>query len=365
MIPGAELALWLALAGCGRSPAPADQPAPQSRPVSAPTRSATPGAVVGLADSPVPQPVTLAELVLSQPGVRVVLDAGPGGVPARVLEGVLNLEPAPCQPCVDGDLSLARCALAPPPGCENLVELVDRAARVAQAGGSPRAVQAVITYGEPWTPVPGAGSPGWPDPAAPVQVELWIDPSWGLWRQAVERAGELVALGQTDPRVGPMAVQIRLFPSWTQSEGASAPVGALAMHRALAAADLLGRGLPYAQALAARPVDAGPMDAAGMEALAVQIGLDPQAWRAALAEQAPARLVRDQEAAAAIGLRASPSWRVDGYRLRGHRSLASLRDVVENQQLDHLAALPAELLAPWDPSRAASAPPALSPPPSP
>ncbi|MCK6507968.1 hypothetical protein L6R53_32145, partial [Myxococcota bacterium] len=244
MIPGVETALLLALLACGRSP-PAEDARPQSQPVAPPQPSSAPGAVVGVGGGPVDQPVRLAELRAAWPAL-----ADLGTVPGLVVEGVLNVEPAPCLPCQEHERSLARCALAPPTGCENVAELVARAARVAGAGGSPAAVKAVITAGEPWTPTAGAGSPAWPDPAAPVQVELWVDPSWGPWREAVGRAQALVAAGATDPRVGPMGVQVRLFASWTRDEEGVPPAGALALHQAVAAADSLGQGLPFAAALA-------------------------------------------------------------------------------------------------------------------
>lgn len=351
MIPGVELGLLLALWACKGAP-PGEQARPQSRPVAPPQAAEVPGAVVGVGGGPVDHPVLLAELRQAWPEL-----AGLDAVPGLVVEGVLNLEPAPCLPCEEQDLSMARCALAPPPGCENVAELVARAARVAQAGGSPAAVKAVVTLAEPWTPTPGAGSPAWPSPGAPVQVELWVDPSRGPWREAVGRAQELVALGAADAQVGPLAVQVRLLPSWARVEDGAPPPGALALHQALAAADSLGQGLPFAAALAAAMPDGAPtIDLAALQALAAGIGLDPASFQTALAGTAPARLRLDQQAAAEIGLRAAPSWRVDGYRLRGHRSLENLRDVVENQQLDHLAALPPALLAPWDPAQATLSP---------
>ncbi|RME26960.1 MAG: hypothetical protein D6798_05585 [Deltaproteobacteria bacterium] len=349
MIPGVELLVWAGLAACGSvgpqepaGPGPAAA-APQStrRPVepgSAPgpdDGGAAPARVTIDADRPVvADPVSPEELA--------AWSADIAALPAEArlaLTGAMNLLPGPCAPCLARDEHLARCAMEAPEGCENLPELVARMVRVARAGGGPGALRAVALVGDAWTSAgPGAGI-GWPDPDSPVHVELWVDPGAGLWRQAAHTAQELVAVSAEADHMGPLSLSVRLFPTW-RFRGAPVRAQALDLHRAVAAADRLGQGLPLLAALAEQSTDPPSVDAA-RDALPA---LQGPAWAAALAA-ADADLAEDTTDAEAIGLRAAPSWRVDGYRLRGAQGLQSLLHVVENQWLDHHDTLPPALLA--------------------
>ncbi len=340
MIPGAELFAWGLLAACGGAP-PADAPAaaPQSTrqetrlPADAGTGS-TPRLVLDGQVGGVVAPVRQHELAAWSPEIAALAPM------ARAeLTGSMNLVLAPCAPCMEGDVHLARCVLDAPAGCENLPELVDRMRRVAAAGGGQGALRAVATYGDAWTPAgPGTGA-GWPDPDSPVHVELWVDPGQGLWRQAAQTARDLATGSAERDHMGPLSISVRLLPTWTVREQ---PVreGALPLHRAVAAADRVGQGVPLLLALAAQAGDAPDLDAA----IASIPDLSGTGWTDALAA-ADADLAADAADARAIGLRAAPSWRIDGYRLRGAQSLPSLMNIAENQWLDHLDTLPAALLA--------------------
>lgn len=348
--------MWfLALLGAGCGPS-----APNRRTRSEPAGpSSTEPVVVGGQARPVANPVSAAELSAVFPALD-----GLSELPRQVAAGALNLQPAPCVPCQDDGSSLARCALALPPGCENVPGLVNRAIRLAAAGASPTAVGAVLNYNDPWVPAPALDSTAWPDAAAPVWVELWVDPAFGPWREAADRGLELVDAGSQDPELGPVSVRVGLR---SQRFGGDepAPPGATEAARAVAAADLQGQGLPYLLALAHAAPQGVPGNQALEQAAQDTLGLDRVRWQSErLGPAVAARLAQDQAVAQEIGFRSSPSWRIDGYRLGGHRSTAALREVVENERIDRLPAVPPALLAPWEPAAAPPGPP-LRPDPAP
>ncbi len=342
MTPGLErprlalLLLVLGLVGCGDGCAREKQQR-FSVPVGHSSQSVTVG------EGPVPDPVSAARLAELIPELAPL-----SPLQQAVVEGVLNTQPAPCPlTLADGtrlpsDTSIASALDKGLVGCENLPVLARRAIRLAGAGASPAAVRATLTYPEPWSGVPMLIGRAQAPQAPATAVELWIDPGFGPWVEAVQRAGELQALGEVDPVVGPVEVTVRVLPT-----GSSAQDPARVLARvAVAAADQLDQGLPYARCLGQA---SGVIDEAALAAAASCAGLEVAAWQQLRTEGAEARVQQDIEDARNIGLRAAPSWRVDGYRLRGHRALVGLRDVVENQRIDRLSELPAELLQPWDP----------------
>lgn len=342
MTPGLErprLALLLTLAtlsGCGEGNAPKERRF--STPVTQPAQPLT------LGEGPVPEPIRAERLGQLVPEITALPPLGQASV-----EGVLNTHSAPCLPCEDDGSSFAACLDREPPGCENLPVLARRAARLAQAGASPGAIRATITYPEPWSPLPHLPDLPTTAPSKGTPVELWVDPGFGPWVQAVQRADELVVLGEAEAVVGPVSLRLRVLPSGSEAQQPAR----IAARQALAAADGLGAGLAYARCLA----QAAPaIDEAALLAAAGCSGVDAGAWQQARSSTAQARVEQDIQDAQSIGLRAAPSWRVDGYRLRGHRELVSVRDAVENQHIDQRSELPTELLQPWDPGLTPAAP---------
>ena len=345
---GATLALVVLLAGCPTSP----DPTPQSRRISntpPDVPSSEPVPVGGIA-RPVDDPVTWQQLGATDPALAALPD-----LPRQVATGILNLQPAPCVPCQGDHRSLARCALELPPGCENVPGLVARAVRLAAAGASPGAVQATLTYNDRWLPVAGPTDPGWPLANGPIQVELWVDPSFGAWRDAAGRAQQLVDEGRKDPDIGLLSVHVCQRAHWELVEK-PAPAGSDDALRAVAAADLQGSGLPYLVALAAAAPQGVPGPDALRTAAQATAGLDIARWQSdRTGPPAATRLAGDKARFSALGFSATPSWRVNGYALRGHRSLDAVRDVVENERIDSLQTLPGALLAPWSPNAKAPA----------
>lgn len=318
------------LAGCGETCAKKPEERRFSTPKSEPVEKVTMGG------GPVPDPIGVSSLVTVLPELTAL-----SPLAQATVEGVLNTLPAPCLPCEVDESSIAACLLRAPAGCENLPVLGKRAVRLAQAGASPGAVRATVTYAEPWTSPAMRGASA-ADGRAATAVELWIDPGFGPWVEAVARAEQLLSLGETDVDVGPVVVSVRVLPS---GRGAEDPAREAA-RQAVVAADGLGLGLPYASCLSRTE---GTLDETSLTAAASCAGLPMESWNQARSEAAKARLKTDLADAQVIGLRAAPSWRIDGYRLRGHRELASLRDLVENQHIDRRTELPAALLQAWDP----------------
>lgn len=331
MIPGPSL-LWL-LAACS-------EPAPRRSSVPVPTDEVR---TLRMDEGPVKELVSQAELERLAPALAA-------GTPVQkaVVEGVLNTTVAPCLPCQEAERSIAACLREAPAGCENLPALAKRASQLALAGAGPGALRAALRYAEPWTAEPHRPLRQARRPLQAAQqqeaqevlaVELWLDPGLDPWREAVQRAAEIQERAERDPHLGPLELQLRVLPSGRGGEAADRKAAQLALLRA----EATGSGLPFARCLAAEP----GIDAEAIARATLCAGLPPAGADAPGEAAAAARRAEDIEAAGRIGLRAAPSWRVDGYRLRGHRDLGSIVDLIENQRLDHLAELPAPLLESW------------------
>ncbi|MCB9778069.1 MAG: hypothetical protein H6742_05865 [Alphaproteobacteria bacterium] len=322
---------------------------PTAPTVAAPTGSAAPVAeeppvvVMGKDATPVDDPVTIPELRAAQP---ILSRLAPKQ--QELVTAALNLEPGPCRPCMDDGRNLAKCAVDAPAGCDNLGELVGRAVRLAEAGAPLPSVRAVVATAAPWLPEgPGAGQ-AWPALDRVMVLELWVDLDRGPWQQAAARAHEAYDVLDAEAP-GIPGVRVRTLQTWALREE-SAPAGQETAHRAVAAADLQGQGLPFLEALA----DEADHGERALQAAAAAVpGLDAARWQADRTGPASTAAVAESQAAAlAMGLKSAPSWRVDGYLLNGHRSLDSLLDVGRNEILDHQERIPAPLLPTMPPTDA-------------
>ncbi len=322
--PGRRGALSLLLAlllACGGDPPPADPEAaaapvpagPQATPT-VPTVPVPENPEVGVVIMPgaelvYPDPMTVAELEAGYPAALLLTPPD-----KKLLVAVLNSVPAPCGPC-EGQ-SLGRCAVQPAPRCENVPGLVARAQALLQRGEAPMRVRETILYSDIWVPLPDNRKP-WPTTTGPVRVEVWLDPASAFLTPAVEVLRRL-PLDRAN-------IVTRFLVDPNNPSGAEVAKGAIA-------AEAQGMGLEFL--LQARLWREGQREVlrrggdpfgqgatAALGGALVDKGLDLNRWNADRASDAAVqRIQQDAQLAEDAGVRAVPTWFVDGYRLRGAQS---------------------------------------------
>jgi len=250
----------------------------------------------------------------------------------QVLASVFNLTPAPCEPC--GGRSVAACLVElPPAGCENIPALAERARRLALQGQPPDAVQAAISYGDAWVPVPALDRPADGPAGAPVPVHLWMDPHSPALGAVIGALDQLQLNG------------VRITFHFGSGDGADAgPVLAgAAAARAQGRLEAFLRELVVWRAERRKEGDAAPTGADGVAAVAARLSargqLDLDRWDRDQAGAATAALLAEDAAVgAAVGVRSYPTWFVGGYRLRGAQSSFALQRAIDLALDDHRAA---------------------------
>jgi hypothetical protein len=257
------------------------QPQEQSTPVRISLESEPPG---------LPELASPERLIVAVPSL-----AGLEGETLYMTIGVMNLVPAPCVPCFDTQ-TLGVCLLSPPDGCENLTGLAERAVSMARAGTGQEALRDSLSYAEPWYPDETASS----DPSR-INIEVWLSPT-----------------AQGSPQIFSRIAAVQ-------------PLGNVSVHlRAMgdSAEDLRGRALSaaIAQGKAEALLSQGPVavEEADILTQAEAAGLDMVRFRADLAA---ARV--DVDVMRTKGVRSSPTWFVEGYRLRGLQSVESIGRLIK------------------------------------
>lgn len=283
--------------------------------------------VPGEWETPFEDPANLDELGASIDGFAELRPAE-----QHSLGQILNAVPAACVPC--DRKPLARCAVAPPKGCENVAPLVARAVRMVTAQTPPEVVRRAVSYPDVWLPIPADRTPSL-DPDGAVRVEVWMDFTSPFTTPTMETLGKLPT-----EQVG---LVLRFLPDPEAPSAEAVALGAIA-------ADAQGKLLPYARAAevwrtrARDAVRSGgdPFGDGGVDAIGAQLvseGLDLAQWEQDRASAETARrLADDAELAGVLGVRAVPTWFVDGYRLRGAQSDLALGRVIGLALDDHRAA---------------------------
>lgn len=279
----APIFLSMLLMGCRDDSPTSNSPPRQSQPVRVELTGGEP---------PLPQ---LAEPTALQAILPVL--AGLEGEVLFQTVGVLNLVPAPCAPCMD-DSSIGVCLLSLPAGCENLPGLAQRAAALAVAGSETDAIRDAISYAEPWFSDATASQHD-----ADVDVEVWVDPSAPGIDEILSRVDVLAAHERVQVHFRVMAND---------------------------AADTAARGAVAAQQqgqlrqwLRDTSVLAELADDAAVQAKAQRLGLDMVQFQQDFASaQIAVDVMRSK------GVRSSPTWFIEGYRLRGLQSSDALQRLV-------------------------------------
>lgn len=301
-----SLVLALALTAC--APDPERPPPKASTPIqSTPTDPQS----VQIALGPRPPPTINAASPEAMAQVYPALaDLPPEALLHAV--GAMNLVPAPCPPCWQ-DRTLAMCALAPPVGCENLTGLVARATRLAHGGAEVEAIREALSYADVWF-APAAEHQD-PDPRV-VDIEVWVDPTAPSLEMTLAR---IDAVEAESP--GPLRWHWRAMSSPSPSAEGEGDADRMRAERGervargLAQAAAQGKGRAWLEALQG-------VDAAAVQAASLAAGVEEGGEGGGLAlEEMRTRDVRS-----------SPTWFVEGYRLRGLQSPQEMLRVIALEQ---------------------------------
>lgn len=311
--------LALALFGCGEDApeTPEEPPQATALEVEQPTDRKGLVQVPGEWETPFEDPANIDELGAAWPEIAELRPSE-----QTLLVRILNVVPSACVPC-EGK-PLARCAIAPPVGCENVRPLVRRAVRLVQTHEPPEKVRAAVSYADIWVPVP-ADRPSLLDPTGGVRIEVWVDPTSPFSGPTLESVRKL-------PKSG-VGLVLRYLP---EADRASAE----ALARGAIAAGHQGMGLEFLEAAEtwrsgdkdARRSRSDPFADDGLDAVAASLvasGLNVARWHTDMQGAAvSAQLADDAQLARAIGVRSVPTWFIDGYRLRGNQSDLALGRLV-------------------------------------
>lgn len=269
--------LWLTtLSACGASPeetppSTAQSPvkAPQASPVETDTDTQlTCGTVGNLAQVP------LNVLQDQVPELETLSDKQ-----QQQVAGFLNVVPAPCCACWESG-HIAECLIEAPKGCENLDALKDRAIKAVQQGIPPKQLQSLLSYGDYWFPPEERGAPA--IGAGEIQVEVWLDPDASNAAQVAKQIATL----QQDFGIYPfVSFSQRLLHSPSDVEPTSNSVRLML------------------ETLQTEKTQYGSMESATV-------------------------LKMEQGYAQRSGVRSTPTWFINGYRLRGQQSPFAIKQAI-------------------------------------
>lgn len=233
-----------------------------------------------------------------------------------MVAAVLSAEEAPCLSCRERKLDMGHCAIEERETCAVLDKLLARAARLAEVGADAAAIADAITYPDLWfeldvpddAPILGPAS-------APITIQVWLAPA------DPSAAHAWTAIDALRQRFGS---KVRfVYRAFTNDPIQTGVLAAGVQHRAweLARAVTAHQGAEITWKLAN---------------LAASTGLDIDRWRRDRnSATVRSQLAVDTHEAERVGVRSSPTWFVDGFRLRGAQSAEAIGTLVQRELADH------------------------------
>lgn len=229
---------------------------------------------------------------------------------------VFNNTAGPCAPCMEQGISLGDCLAQAPEGCENVPTVAKRVVALS-ALDRPHDAFRYQELTDPWFNLDAGDLPAQGD--GPIVVRLVVDYADPFTADALA-VSEALRSAHSD-----VQIQVQVWSNPDRPEGKMAALGAYAAHAqgqfwTLHTLLLQEPTVPTRQ----RVLD-----------LAEQGGLDMAAFRAALVD-GPARdqLAWSQAQAQSSGVRAAPTWFVQGVRLRGTRAATEFEPLIEAARFD-------------------------------
>jgi len=266
-------------------------------------------------EAPPVKPSTFAAADLDIPGLANLAPQA-----RDELMTVLNTVVGPCEPCVETGQSFATC-LEERPACLNMPVLARRGVRLAGEGKDRTALGDALTFEKPWTRVdPGASPSDGPDDA-PVTIVEFTD------FQCPYCARVQPTLAEIKARYG---AQVRFvykaYPLATHKRARPAALAAVAAHKQ-------GKFWEYKKVLFENQKEL--VKEPTLEELAKGIGLDVARWKKDMDDGLTSGAVSlDQQQADRLGVHSTPTFFVNGYRIKGARPLESFTRIIDAELVD-------------------------------
>jgi len=321
---------WLGLGACGNEPAvgiPVDDDDPHTV-----AREVVPNIVQGTESTKKPNEVDLNDIVTREALTAKVLVYGElTPLDQEVITTVTNTVEAPCEPCKGR--TLASCIMEMPDGCENIQELLDRTVAMIQAGQPPTLIRRAVLYTDVWKPIPELDDRPTDGQPNGMPLEVWIDPATASVRSVVDTLDGLDLRG--------VKIIYRIVPldddpvahAWAAAAIAAESQGSL---EAFLRAAVQWRD-EQRRIQGSHRVTVGTDD---LDVIAISLdgnGFDRERFHRE--RESPAvtnRIQQDRALATTLGVRVSPSWFADGYRLRGAQSAAAIQRVINIERLGYV-----------------------------
>ncbi len=247
------------------------------------------------------------------------LSALPAETAAIVLEA-LNTTRGACEPCHMKGSSTAEC-LKTTKICENMPRLAKRAIRMARSGRKLDEIKEALTYEEPWVKVDITGAPVKGPSTAPVTIVEYSEfqcpfcaRSQATIRELKDKYGDKIRLAFLN------------YPISRHSHAKQAAIAALAANKQ-------GMFWQYHDLLFQRQKDI--RKDGFFDDIAKETGLDIARWKKdqqdpAIEEQIKKDLLQSRK----VGVRGTPTFFINGYRLRGAKPTAFFEQIIDLELAD-------------------------------
>jgi protein-disulfide isomerase len=217
-------------------------------------------------------------------------------------------------------LSFATC-LKEKPVCENMPGLATRAVRLAAEGRSRDEITQALTFEKPWAKVEAGSSPSRGPADAPVTIIEFTD------FQCPFCARSQKPLAEVEEKYGDrVRVVFKNYPLGMHKMAKPAAAAAVA-------AGLQGKFWPYQALLFERQKD---LSKEGFfEGLAGELGLDAARLRKDLESPAVEQQIQaDMAQAQRLGVHSTPTFYVNGYKLKGARPFEAFSRIIDAELQD-------------------------------
>lgn len=242
------------------------------------------------------------------------LDDLAGEAQARVVSA-LNTTMGACEACSDYGMSTAKC-LTTRSMCENMPRLAKRAVRMAREGATLEEIKEAITYKEPWVKIDLSGAPTLGSEDAPVTIVEYSEFQCPFCRRSQKTIQEL-----KEKYGDKLRWAFLNFPLSRHDQAKPAAAACLAAGRQ-------GRFWEYHDLLFEHQKD---LRKEGIfEEIAQELELDMEQFnRDRESDEIEEQIKRDLLQSRKVGVRGTPTFFVNGYRLRGAQPTVYFERIID------------------------------------
>ncbi len=265
-----------------------------------------------------PPPVKVSSLGAADLNIPALTALEPAS--RDLVMSVLNTVVGPCDPCVDAGLSAATCTKAKPI-CKNMPGLVGRAARLARQGKGKQQLTDALTFDEPWARVVIGKSPIEGPVDAPITVVEYSEFQCPFCRRAQETMKKI-----EETYHGKVRFVFKHFPLAKHKLAKPAAIASMA-------AGHQGQFWPYKALLFERQRD---LRKDGIfEEIAGELELDQVRWKRDMENPEIEAIIKaDVAQAKKLGVRGTPTFFVNGYKLRGAKPFEAFQELIDAELAD-------------------------------